>query len=96
MGRQAWTSRLTVEDCPICLSVTDLHRSGALSCPVGTTGETTWQLSDGSPLGSLQFELRNNWCGERTILIPRQTLTFGGMARIRDGKSIRLTTKPGQ
>jgi hypothetical protein len=92
MGRQAWTSRLTVEDCPIYLSVTDLRRDGAFYCPSGSTGEASWPLSDGSTLGSLRIEIRDNWSGERTILIPRQALKFGGVACMSDGQSIRLTT----
>ena len=37
MGREPWTSRLTVEECPIHLSAAEFNRSGVFRLPDGTS-----------------------------------------------------------
>jgi hypothetical protein len=78
MGREPWTSRLTVEECPIHLSAAEFNRSGVFRLPDGTSFTVSWPLSNGSSLGSLRAEMRADWRGPHLLM--------------GDGQMIRLTT----
>jgi hypothetical protein len=91
MGRKPWTARVTVEESPIYLSTTALCSAGMYRHSSGTSAISSWPLSDGSSLGSLRFQIRSDWRGLH-LFIPRQVLAFGGMLRMGDGQTIRLTT----
>jgi hypothetical protein len=78
MGREPWTSRLTVEECPIHLSAAEFNRSGVFRLPDGTSFTVSWPLSNGSSLGSLRVEMRADWRGPHLFM--------------GDGQMIRLTT----
>ena len=78
MGREPWTSRLTVEECPIHLSAAAFNRSRVFRLPAGTSFTVSWPLSNGSSLGSLRVEMRADWRGPHLF--------------IGDGQIIRLTT----
>jgi hypothetical protein len=96
MGRQPWTSRLTVEDCPIHLSTAALLQAGVLGrYAQRMTGEVSWSLSDGSSLGKLRFEATVTRRGDRALFIHRQTLGAVGRLQGVDEHTIRLaTTRP--
>ena len=58
MGRHRWTSRLTVEDCPLCLCVASFRRAGFFACPIGTLASLTWtRPNNGEWLGRLDYRL---------------------------------------
>jgi hypothetical protein len=93
MGREPWTSRLTVENCPIQLSAVELHRLGVFRAPLGITGTLSWRsTSDDSLLGKVKYEIRSDSHGGRTICIPRQVLNFDGSLQMVNGQTLRLTT----
>jgi hypothetical protein len=91
MGREPWTSRLTVEECPIHLSTAELYSSGAIRLPDAASGTVSLPLSDGSSLGKLHIEVRDDWRG--LCLVARWRVPpVGGSLKIGDGQTIRLTT----
>jgi hypothetical protein len=93
MGRQPWTSRITVEECPIQLPAVELHRFGVFRLPPGTSSTIFWQsIPDGSPVGRLNYEIRSDGSGGRAIFILRQVLSFDGSLRMGSGQTIPLTT----
>lgn len=96
MGRHPWTSRLTVEECPIYLSAEELRRSGLIARDAHRiVGEVSWPLSDGSSLGKLKLEAMVTRHGNRTLFIHRQVMSFGGKLSMGAGQAIPLTaTQP--
>ncbi len=93
MGRNRWTSRLTVEDCPIHLSTVPLCAVGAFRYPSGFSGTISWPLSNGASLGNAQVEFRSDWRG-RHIVVSRLALAFCGKLRSGGSQNIELTTTP--
>jgi hypothetical protein len=91
VGRERWTSRLTVEESPIHLSTAALCSAGAFRLPATTSAIVSWPLSDGSSLGSLRFEIRADWRGPY-LFFCRQDFAFGGKLRMGNGQMIRITT----
>lgn len=82
MGRKPWTSRLTVEECPIHLSTAAFCTAGIFKTAAGTSFTVSWPLSNGESLGKLQFEVRADWRGRNLIAMG-------------SGQTIRLaTTRP--
>jgi hypothetical protein len=96
MGREPWTSRLTVQQCPIQLSAVAFRRNGSFWFPIGTSRTISWvSVPDGAPLGKLTFEIRCDDHGQRVIYILRQVFRFGvglSVADLFPGQTIRLTT----
>lgn len=93
MGREPWTSRLTVEECPIYLSAADLLRDGVLGPDVPhRTLQVSWPLSDGTLLGKLTIEVGAEWRGKSAIFVCRQGFNFGGKQLMGEGQTIRVTT----
>ena len=93
MGRAPWTSRLTVENCPIQLSAVELPRFGVFRVPLGTSGTLSWRsTSDDSLLGEMKYAIRPDSHGGRAIFIPRQVLNFDGSLQTVNGQTLRLTT----
>lgn len=92
MGRQPWTSRLTVEKCPIQWSIS-IHR-GKL-CP-GSSGTLSWNsIPDGSFLGRLKYEIHAGGPAGRAIFFPRQFFCVGGTFCEGGSQTIPLsTTRP--
>ncbi len=72
MGRQRWTSRLTVEDCPLYLCVAAFQRSGMFSWPTGSTSTFSWTESNGFPFGRIECRLTESGPGGLAIYIRRQ------------------------
>jgi len=72
MGRARFTTRLTVEQCPIHLSAPALRRLGVFRISCGS-GELTWRYEGSGPtLASLSYEIKTDERGSRTLLIhPR-------------------------
>lgn len=89
MGREPWTSRLTVEECPIHLSAVAFNRSGVFRLPAGTSFTVSWPLSNGSSLGSLRVEMRADWRGPHLFVGADWR---GPRLLMGDGQMIRLTT----
>jgi hypothetical protein len=89
MGRERWTSRLTVEGCPIYLSTAILSSAGAFRLPAGTSFTVSWPLSNGSILGSLRVEMRVDWRGPHLFVGADWR---GPNLLMGDGQMIRLTT----
>jgi hypothetical protein len=93
MGREPWTSRLTVEECPIYVSTADLLRDGALGPDVPQrTLWVSWPLSDGTLLGKLMIETGAEWRGKSAIFVFRQVFNVGGKQVMGAGQTIRITT----
>jgi len=93
MGRQPWTSRIIVEECPIQLCATALHRGKVFESSPGNSGTLSWQsIPDGSPLGRLNYEIRSDGSGGLAIFVPRQVFNFGQSLRMGSGQTIPLTT----
>lgn len=92
MGRQPWTTRLTVEDCPIQLCATSFHRNGVFKASQGTPIVLSWQSPEGSPLGRLSFEIAADGPHGRAIFIPAQFLDLGGTFEMGHGQVIPFTT----
>lgn len=93
MGRHSWTTRLTVENCPIQLSAVEFNRNGVFRAAPGTSGTLSWMtVPDGAPLGKVKYEIRSDGHGGRAIFILRQVLSFGGSLRMGNGQTIQLTT----
>jgi hypothetical protein len=91
MGRERWTSRLTVEESPIHLSTAALCSIDAFRLSAGTRMAVSWPLSNGSNLGSLGFEIRDDWRGPHLYLCP-QVIARGETPLMGNGQLIRLTT----
>jgi hypothetical protein len=90
VGRQPWTSRLTVEECA-ALNIVEFRLSGLLDAAPGTRGSISWQTdSDDSQSGTLQFEIWVNLTGRRSIHIPPQPLKLEGASVRIPGQTIRL------
>jgi hypothetical protein len=94
MGRKRWTTRLTVEQCPIRLSAPDLRRLGVFRISWGS-GELTWRYEDGGPtLACLSYEIKADANGARRIYFHPQILSTNPRW-IVSAHSIRLlTTRP--
>lgn len=91
MGREAWTSRLTVEECPIHLSAAAFCSGGIFCLAAGSSFTVSWPLSDGLSLGKLRLEVGDEWRGH-CLVIPRQEFASCGKLHMVDGQIIRLTT----
>jgi hypothetical protein len=93
MGRHSWTSRLTVENCPIQLSAVELHRFGVFGDRPAASRTISWlSTPDGSLLGKVKYEIRSDGHGRRVIFIIRQVFSFDGSLRMAAGQTISLTT----
>lgn len=90
MGRHRWTSRLTVEECPLCLCVASFCRDGLFAYPAGTNSKVWWTDTVGcATLGRLECRLEDNGTTGLAIYIRRQ------LARIDvfvDQQTIPVTT----
>jgi hypothetical protein len=91
MGRHRWTSRLTVEQCPLYLCVASFHRAGLFTCPEGTVGTVTWTRANGESLGRLDYRLDSsvNAVSGHGIHIRPQLARFGMPV---DEQTIPVTT----
>lgn len=73
MGRNRWTDRLTVEDCPICLSVVPLYRNRIFACPAYTGYTITWRLPDCAvPLARIICRLEHREPTGLALAVPLQ------------------------
>jgi hypothetical protein len=89
MGREPWTSRLTVQECPIHLSAVEFRDAGIFKAAAGTSFTISWPLSDGSSLGSLRVEKRSDWRGPHLFVGADWR---GPRLLMEDDQMIRLTT----
>jgi hypothetical protein len=72
MGRRPWTNRLTVEDCPIRLSITQLARDGVLEFSYQGSSSYAATLS-GVEIALFQFQRYDNISGY-SLYFPPQVL----------------------
>jgi hypothetical protein len=72
MGRHRWTTRLTVEDCQLCLCVASFHRAGTFACPPGTISTLKWTSPSDEWLGRLECRLDHSGPTGLAIYIRRQ------------------------
>lgn len=86
MGRQPWTSRLTVEECPVKWPIA-VHRGRLIP---GFVGVLSWKDDgDGAFDGSLKIEIGTDG---RSIISPPQFLSLGDTFCYGDGQTIPLST----
>ena len=72
MGRQRWTTRLTVESCPIFLCMTVFYRGGLFDVPQGFPLTVMWPGLWGLPMARLECHLAERSPSKLTIVIPSQ------------------------
>ena len=89
MGRHRWTSRLTVEDCPLFLCAASFYRAGTFGCFPGTTSGLTWTKASGECLGRLECRLDYSEPGGLAIYVRRQCPRFNVVV---DDQEIPVTT----
>jgi hypothetical protein len=68
MGRDRWTTRLCVEDCPIHLDVEILHRTGAFQSQSGSTWTISWTHEHGTKLGELEYTVQSTSTGLAIVI----------------------------
>jgi hypothetical protein len=93
MGRQKWTNRLTVEECPILLCMNAFYRGGLFDVPPGSPMMVTWPGIEGwSPTTRMECYLAHSGSSGLRIVIPDQLARPGFSF---EAQSIRLTrTRP--
>ncbi len=89
MGRQRWTSRLTVEDCPLRLCVAAFHRAGTFACSPGTISTLKWTGPGDEWLGRLECRVENSGPTGLAIYIRRQCARIGALV---NEQTIPVTT----
>ena len=92
MGRQKWTARLTVEECPILLCISAFDRGGLFDVPPGSPTTVTWPGLEGwTPTTRMECYLAHTGSGLRIVIpdqLARPDFSF-------EAQSIRLTkTRP--
>lgn len=60
MGRRPWSSRLTVEECPISLCAAAFQRSGMFTSSSGPSWTVSWTDSRGVSLGCVDVSVGHN------------------------------------
>lgn len=88
MGRHRWTSRLTVEECPLHLCVASLHRAHMFTCPLGTISTLSWTGPHGEWLGRLECRFDERGNAGSALYIRPQLIRFGTPV---DEQTIRIT-----
>jgi hypothetical protein len=96
MGRQPWTSRLTVEQCLAYWDATALRVAGTFHAALGTKASISWKSDpEGTPLGTLRFEVWTDREGRRAIHVPPSSLNLDGKCAHSPGQTVRLAvTRP--
>ena len=90
MGRQRWTSRLTVEQC-LPLTVESFRGSRIWASPTGTVGAISWSDSQGLPLGKIEYSVQNDADG-LAICIRRQYARLNSTFTLLEELRIPITT----
>jgi hypothetical protein len=91
MGRQPWTSRLTVEDC-LPLEVGSFRRAGVFDPPAKTVCTTGWTDAYGGWLGAIEYWVTQEQSGRLAVLIKAQYARLESLLRRLDDCLIPLTT----
>ena len=96
VGRQPWTSRLTVEECLVCWNVAEFRLAKVFDAAPGTQASISWNSDpEGIPLGTLRFETWTDRVGRRAIHVPPQPLNLAGTCVHSAGQTVRLAvTQP--
>jgi hypothetical protein len=93
MGRQRWTNRLTVEDCPIFLNVRQFQRDGIFSHALGTPFTMTWTIREtASSLGILDYRVTHDGPTGLAIRIPPQLIRIQGSFTLSEGQLIPVAS----
>ncbi len=95
VGRQPWTSRLTVEEC-LYWDATAFRLAGVFDLAPDIKSSISWKSDpEGVPLGTLRFETWTDRAGRRAIHVPPQPLNLDGMYDHSPGQTVRLAvTRP--
>ena len=90
MGRDRWTSRLTIEECRLVLCVNSFLHSGIFDAPLGSTNDVSWPSPDVAfPLGRMKCLLFPGGPTGLRIIIPQQQIR---MDTCVEADSISITT----
>jgi hypothetical protein len=90
MGRSPWTSRLTVEECPVQMKATALR---SVHLCRGNSGTMSWPSNSGGvDHGSIRYEVSSDEEGRLAIIVPSQPLKFNRSVRLGQGQTIRLVS----
>lgn len=77
MGRQPWTSRLTVEKCTIFLCATRLRQLGFFRSSLENRGTLEWQHVCGDLVGTLRYRMiYDRDSNVVALFFPRQMFNF--------------------
>src|SRR5258708_6810979 len=90
MGRQPWTSRLTVEKCPIHLCATRLRNLGFFRFSLGNRGTIEWKSED-ELMGTLKYRIIDDGNGGISLFFPHQIFNFAPPHQGL-GQTIRFTS----
>jgi hypothetical protein len=88
VGRHRWTSRLTVEECPLFLCAKAFHKAEFFTLPSGTTATLSWPDSSGR-LGKLHCYFDHGGTTGLAIYVRPQLIRFGVAV---DEQTIPVTT----
>jgi hypothetical protein len=89
MGRRRWSSRLTVEQCPLFLCARALHRSRLFTSPLDAIVTFSWPDSSGGILGKLDCHLDHIGTTGLALHIGQQLIRFGVAV---DEQTVPVTT----
>lgn len=93
MGRYRWSSRLTVEQYPVCLSAPILRGLGVFR--MRGRGELEWRHeTGGSAFARLNYQIDNGAGGSRTLFIHPQILSADPRWIVTGQRIELLTTRP--
>jgi hypothetical protein len=91
MGRQRWTTRLTVEECH-AVEIGNLVRAGAFEAEPGIPCSYTWNDGLGNPVSSIKFPLFPDQTGALAVHFYHQVpATLSTPERIQH-QSVQITT----
>jgi hypothetical protein len=76
VGRHRWTSRLTVEKCPLFLCAKAFHKAGLFTLPLGAIATISWPDSS-RRLGKLDCRLDHGGTTGPALYIRPQLIRFG-------------------
>jgi hypothetical protein len=95
MGRAPWTTRTTVEDCPVEMRTTWYHRDGIFKLSPGASWISSWWLNPTHFMGKLTLEITSTSAFHRGLYIPPQLFNFNGHSLMGNGQRIPLSrTRP--
>jgi hypothetical protein len=93
MGRERWTTRLTVESC-LALDIESFRHSGTVpSSQLGVCGEVVWKTPLGDFLGRLDYATQTTLAGTKIHIHEQVRMLCSQLVEIPEQK-IELSTSP--